>query len=182
MTPGFSGAVLAAARDAAKAYLRIADTSEDALIESLAESALALAEAFVGRALILRGFEDVMPVSRAWQRLDMAPVMAITAVTGIPAEGPEAELPVDAYAIDIDADGNGWIRVLAPGTAGRVRVTFQCGTAIDWDSLPAPIRQAVLLLIEHLFGGAEGAAPPVAAAALLRPWRRLRLRGAEHAA
>ena len=180
--PAFPGAVIAAARDAAKSYLRIAETSEDALIETLAASALALAEQFLGRALIVRGFSAVMPVSRGWQRLDAAPVQAITTVTGIPAEGSAFALPADAYAIDIDAEGEGWLRVIAPGTAGRVRVAFTAGAAAEWDDLPAPVRQGVVLLIAYLFAGAGGEAPPAAAGALLRPWRRMRLAGAEHGA
>jgi len=52
-SPPFPAAAIAAAREAAKAHLRIAGASEDALIDGLAATALALAERFTGTVLIL---------------------------------------------------------------------------------------------------------------------------------
>lgn len=182
-TPPFPGAVLADAREAAKAHLRIATDTEDALIEGLAASALALGEAFAGRAWIAREWTEMLPVSRAWQRLGIGGVTAITGVEGVPAEGAAFALPVEAYAIDLDADGEGWVRVMAPGEAGRVRVTYGAGAAADWASLPPPLAQGVVLLAAFLFEHREGSvAPPAAVSALWRPWRRMRLLGGSHAA
>ena len=92
------------------------------------------------------------------------------------ADGAAFALAADAYAIDIDAGGQGWLRVLAPGAAGRARVTYQAGLAADWAGVPAPLAQGVVLLAAHLFSGAAGE-PPAAVTALWRPWRRLRLAG-----
>lgn len=177
--PPFPAAVLEAARDAAKAQMRIAGDHEDALIEAHAASALALCEAFTGRAAIMRDWTDIVPASRAWQSLGAAPVHAIDGVETLDADGAAATLAPAAYAIDIDANGEGWIRVIAAtlvGTpVGRIRVTFSAGLADDWDALPAPLRQGVVLLIAHLFEARGDAAPPAAVAAFWRPWRRLRL-------
>lgn len=182
MTPVFPDTVLADARDAAKAYLRIETETEDALIERLAASALALGEAFAGRAWIARAWTEILPVSRAWQRLGMAGVTAITGVEGLPADGAAFALPVGSYAIDLDADGEGWVRTVMPGAAGRVRVTYGAGAAAGWDDLPPPLAQGVVLLTAHLFEHREGdAAPPAAVSALWRPWRRMRLGAAEYA-
>ena len=185
--PPFPGAVLAGAREAAKAHLRIATDNEDALIEGLAASGLALGEAFAGRAWIARTWSEMLPVSRAWQRLGIGGVTSITAVENVPAEGAAFALPVEDYAIDLDADGEGWVRVVAPSVAGRVRVTFGAGAAADWGDLPPPLQQGVVLLTAHLFEHRDGpkgpwAAPPAAVSALWRPWRRMRLASAEHAA
>lgn len=172
--PAFPPAAIADARDAARAYLRIAGDGEDALIEQLAATALALGEAFTGTAWIAREWTDVLPVSRAWQMLRASPVTAITAVEGVPAEGSAFALPGDGYAIDIDAGGQGWVRVFAPGIAGRVRVTLSAGAAAGWGDLPPPLAQGAVLLIAHLFEHREtDAAPPAAVSALWRPWRRI---------
>ena len=179
----FPGAVLADAREAAKAHLRIATQDEDALIERLAASALALGEGFAGRAWIAREWTEMLPASRAWQRLGIGNVTAITAVEGLPAEGEAFALPVEGYAIDLDAEGEGWVRVIAPGDAGRVRVSYGAGAAADWGDLPPPLAQGAVLLTAHLFEHREAdAAPPAAVSALWRPWRRMRLTTREHAA
>lgn len=184
MTPAFPEAAIHAARDAAKAYLRIAGDGEDALIEGFAASALALGEAFTGTAWIAReGWQEMLPVSRAWQQLMTVPVGAITAVEGVPAEGAAVALDAGAYAIDIDALGQGWVRMVAPGAAGRVRVTYGAGAAAGWGDLPPPMAQGAVLLIAHLFEHRGGdAAPPAAVAALWRPYRRMRLSAGSHAA
>lgn len=174
--PPFPEAAIAGARDAAKAHLRVAGDDEDALIETLAAAALAIGEAFCGTAWIAREWIDVLPVSRAWQRLGIGAVTAIESVEGLPAEGAAFALPVEAYAIDIDAHGEGWVRTVAPGSAGRVRVTFGAGAAAGWGDLPPPLAQGTVLLIAHLFAHREAdVAPPAAVSALWRPWRRVRL-------
>jgi len=183
LAPPFPGAAIADARAAAKAHLRIAGDGEDGLIDALAASALALGEAFTGTVWIAREWQDVLPVSRAWQRLKTTPVGAITAVEGLSADGAAFALASDAYAIDLDAAGDGWVRVIAPGVKGRVRVTLSAGAAAGWGDLPPPLALGVVLLIAHLFEHREkDAAPPAAVSALWRPWRTLRLRASEHAA
>ena len=174
--PPFPAAAIAAARDAVKAHLRIEGASEDAAIERVAVTALALGEAFTGTAWFARQWQSVTPAIRAWQLLGTAPVTAITAVEGLPADGAAFALPAEAFAIDIDANGQGWVRVMAAGAAGRVRVTFAAGAAAGWGDLPPPLAQGAVLLAAHcLEARAEGAAPPAVVAALWRPWRRIRL-------
>src|SRR3546814_10878034 len=82
-------------------------------------------------------------------RLRWTPVSAITGVTGVPAEGAAFALPIGAYGVDIDGNGDGWVRVTAPGAAGRVDVTFMAGLAPDWAGLPEGIRQGVVRLAAH---------------------------------
>lgn len=176
--PG-AGALAAAdrarVRDAVKALLRVAGDGEDALVEVLADEAAATAEAFLGQLLVARAVRVTVPAGAAWVRLPASPVRAVTGVVAVDDGGAEAALPADGYAIDIDADGDGWVRVRAPGVA-RVRVTLDAGLAADWDAVPAPIRMAVVRLAAHGFATPPGGAvPPAAVTALLRPWRRLRV-------
>ncbi|WP_242147467.1 hypothetical protein [Sphingomonas sp. BAUL-RG-20F-R05-02] len=162
----------AAALAEVKAMLRLVSVEEDALIAALAETALGLAEQFIGQALIAREMRDVLPVSAAWQRLAYAPVRSIGAVAAV--DG--AALASEAYAIDIDAAGDGWVRVIDAGGAGRVAVTFVAGLADGWGAIPAPIRQGAVLLAAHLFTERDAAsAVPAAVTALWRPFRRMAL-------
>jgi len=167
--------VVSAAAAAAGAYLRIVE-APDAVLTQGAGTALALAEAFCGQRLIGRACEDVIGVRAGWQRLVHLPVSAIGGLTGMTAAGGTFALPVNAYAVDIDAGGVGWVRVTAPGAATRVTVAYTAGLAANWDTLPVPVVQGVTLLAAHLFEHREGSVePPAAVAALWRPYRRMRL-------
>lgn len=174
----FAPADLAAGRGAVKDYARVEQGGEDGLIDGLCGTALLLCEAFCGRIGLAREAVELLPVSAEWRRLGAQPVRAITHVEGLPAGEPAFALPVDAFAIDIDADGVGWVRVMRPGAAGRVRVTYDAGLADDWDALPEPLRQGAARLATHLYTHRDDAregSPPAAVAALWRPWRRVAL-------
>lgn len=153
----FPGAAIAGAVAAARGLLR-ADSGEEAVLGAMAASALGLAEAFVGQRLIVRQFADGVAADGAWRRLSAEPVVAI--VPG-------------AAAVDIDADGVGWVRASGGGV---MSVVYSAGLAASWEALPPTLRQGVALLVQHLFEHREGsAAPPAAIAALWRPWRRMRI-------
>jgi uncharacterized phiE125 gp8 family phage protein len=170
--------VTADAVDAAKTYLRIENDEEDATLVSLIGAAIAHAEAFLNLLLLRRTGVERLAASSAWTRIGVTPVQAIVSVTGIPAEGAAFVLPVSAYALDIDGSGDGWVRVTQPGSAGRVDVSVEAGMASSWGAIPEPLRLAVLRLAGHLYAYRDApgdAGPPAAVAALLRPWRRMRL-------
>ena len=179
--------VIADAVAAARAYLRMADVSEAGsgeagVLERLAAAAIEVGEAFCGTRLVRRGFEDLIGAGSGWQRLRGAPVSAIQGMTGLPADGAPFAFAVDAYAIDIDAEGIGWVRVIRPGAAGRAAVSYTAGAAATWDAVPAPIAQGVAMLVAHLLANRGGdAVPPAAVAALWRPFRRIALAGAMRA-
>jgi len=160
-----------------KAYLRISLTDEDALLQGLIAAATETAERFTGQVLVERAIDETMPTSSDWRRLSIRPVRAITAVTGLPAEGAEFALPVDAYAIDIDRNGDGWVRIVRPGAAGRVRVRYLAGMSGDGAGIPETIRHGIVRLAGEYHARREGleTQPPAAVAALWRPWRRMRL-------
>jgi uncharacterized phiE125 gp8 family phage protein len=167
-------AVVADAAAAAKAWLRTAGGDDDAALAGLCASAIGLAEAFCGRALVARAWHDQVAASATWQRLPVQPVTAITAVRD--ADG--ATLAAASYAVDIDAHGVGWIRVTDPSRSARIGVDYAAGDAASWDALPPPIAQGIVTLVAHLFDDRDGAAtPPATVAALWRPWRQLRLGG-----
>jgi uncharacterized phiE125 gp8 family phage protein len=179
VTGGPGAPVLAAADRAAalaevKAQLRHDGGADDVLIGALAETALGLAEQFVGRALIVREMVATMAPAHGWRRLPAGPVRAITAVAvaGV-------ALPGASYAIDIDAGGIGWVKAASDVV---LTVTFSAGDAAGWVQLPVAIRQGVAVLAAHLFTDRDGRQPPPAAVtALWRPHREVRLNLAAHA-
>lgn len=163
----------------AKAYLRMAGSDEDALAARLLRAAAEQCEQFTGKVLLARPFQETMAASAAWQRLRRSPVQAITAVEALRPDGLAAALPAEGYAIDIDARGDGWVRVTAAGEATRVRVTYSAGLAAGWSAAPEALRHGIVRLAAHLYTHRDeekGGAPPAAVTALWRPWRRLGLR------
>src|SRR3546814_11388887 len=77
------------------------------LFRSLVRSATGLCEAFTGQALILRDVAETMVASTDWRRLSLTPVRAVDAVENDAGEPVSA----DNHAIDIDANGDGWVRM-----------------------------------------------------------------------
>lgn len=172
----------AAALAAVKAMLRLVSSDDDALIVSLAETALGVAEQFTGLTLIARAMKDEMPASRAWQQLGAKPVRVIHDIAAIDPSGALSLLESAAYAIDIDAIGEGWVRVIDAGGARRIGVTLVAGLADGWAEIPAPIRQGAVLLAAYLFTERDRpGAPPAAVTALWRPFRTLALDRRRHA-
>jgi uncharacterized phiE125 gp8 family phage protein len=163
----------------AKAYLRVVGSDEDALLERLLRSAAELCEAFTGKVLLSRDFAETVAASSAWRRLERGPVQAIAGVEAIRADGVAQALAVGGYAIDIDARGDGWVRVTDAGGAARVRVSYSAGLAASWAEAPEALRQGAVRLAAHHYAHrdvAEGGGPPAVVTALWRPWRRLGLR------
>lgn len=162
-----------------KAFLRVSVGDEDALLAGLARGAADMCEAFTGRALIDRAVEEVIAASARWTRLGAAPVRSIEGVAALAEDGEASPLAAEAFAIDIDAAGDGWVRVLDAGGAKRVLVSYRAGMAAEPNGVPESLRHGIVRLAAHLYAHrdqAEQAGPPAAVTALWRPWRRLRLR------
>lgn len=162
-----------------KDWLGITTAQDDAPLGQLLRTAIELCEDFTGRMPLTATCEETLCVGGGWQRLSVRPVQAIVLVEGIPSDGPRFTLGSTAYELDLDADGGGAIRVLAPGAAGRIAVRFIAGIAPDWAALPDTLRHGVIRLAAHQHRARESDAaaplPPAAVAALWRPWRRVRL-------
>ncbi len=164
----------AVALNEVKAFLRLATSDEDALIAGFVRSASMACETFTGLTLVAREVRETV-VPGAWRRLEAAPVQAIETVSAVSADGAETVMAAESYRIDIDAAGDGWVRV--PSTECRARVGYIAGLAADWNGLPEPLRQGIVRLSAHLYSarGTADAPPPACVAALWRPWRRMRL-------
>ena len=162
-----------------KSFLRIAVSDEDALLAGLVRGAADMCEVFTGCALVERAVAEVLAAATAWTRLGAAPVRAILGVAALAQDGAATALATAAYAVDIDAAGDGWVRLLGGVDARRIRVSYLAGMAADPNGLPEALRHGIVRLAGHLYthrDRADGAGPPAAVTALWRPWRRLRLK------
>jgi uncharacterized phiE125 gp8 family phage protein len=161
----------------AQAYVRIETGEEEALLAGLIRTASGLCEAFINQVVVARDFEVDVPASSAWERLPLTPVRSMTGVAAVDSSGLATPLASGDFTIDVDFNGDGWVRVAQPGSVSRLRITGRAGMADDENGVPEPIRQGVLRLIAHLFTSRDGAdgEPPAAVTALWRPYRRMRI-------
>lgn len=161
-----------------KAEARTTTSEEDALLAGLVRTATDLCERFTGTLLIAREVTEMVPASIVWARLGATPVRAIETVAAVGHDGVETVLPTGGYAVDIDAAGEGWVRLTASRPERRLKISYVAGLASEPNGIPEALRQGISRLALHSFAqrdAAEPEAPPAAVTALWRPWRRLRL-------
>lgn len=161
----------------AQAYVRVETGEEEAVLAGLLRTASLMCEQFIGQALVNRAFDETLRGSSQWQRLGLTPVRSITGVSLIAEDQSETSLVAGDYAVDIDASGDGWVRLVRSGDDGLVRVQAVAGMASDGNGVPEPLRQGIIRLTAYLFNArdGDGGEPPAAVTALWRPYRRMRL-------
>jgi uncharacterized phiE125 gp8 family phage protein len=145
------------------------DGLEAPAVESALRAGIAVVERRTGRALITRGF--VWRPVRAAAAVPLIPVAAVDAVEVV--RGVE-RIPASGWRLTGE-----WMSGLpcADGS-GPVEVSMTLGFG-PWDAVPADLRQAAILIGAAFYEARGGVAPdmPAAAAALMGPWRRLRIGG-----
>ena len=176
-------------RDEAKAHLRVTDTAEDALIDRLIAVARQAAEAHTQRAFLAQTFRlvrDKWPNALCLS-LPRPPLIAVDAARLYDADGIASVWDAASYSVDVRwtpgrlclKSGATWP---APGRRqGGIEIDFQAGYGANASDVPAALRQAVLMLVAHLYENREAIAGetafeiPAGAAALLAPYRVLSL-------
>jgi len=162
-----------------KQWLGITGSRDDALLTTLLAAAIETCEAFTGQMPLEASCEEMLLSGCGWVSLSTRPVLAISAIDGITADGTRFILSAGNYQTELEADGTGRVRVPLSGSATRIAVRFTAGLAPGWETLPDTIRHGMIRLAahQHRERESEGAAPlpPASVAALWRPWRRVRL-------
>lgn len=174
--------------DEAKAHLRIDHAEEDALLASLITTSRLHIEAALNLAMITQGWcwrFDKWPDAKV-VALPMRPVQSVEAVRIRPADGAVETLSVEDFMLDGSAPArlistnDAWPK---PGVSALgIEIAFTAGFGDAVGDVPAPIRQALLMLVGHWYenrqgtvlGGAETRVPE-SASALLMPYRMVRL-------
>ena len=162
----------------AHAFLRLEVGDDEALLAGLIRTSSALCEQFVGQIIIRREFRELLRVSGDWQSLRSFPVVSITSLNVLDVSGAPVLVGSTDLAVDIDADGRGWVRCVAVPARVQLEVHGTAGLAANANQVPEPLRQGVLRLVAHLHANRDGSGgePPAAVTALWRPYRRLALR------
>jgi uncharacterized phiE125 gp8 family phage protein len=175
----------------AKAHLRVDGSAEDTLIGSLIITSRLHVEAALGLALITQGwsyFLDAWPASGPHVRLPLRPVQSIAAVQLYAADESVETLSPAIYLLDGAAVPPRLVRQGSlpwpppKRTANGIEIAFTAGFGDAAGDVPAPIRQAVLLLVAHWYEhrepieiGAAHTAVPHMVSELLHPYRRVSL-------
>jgi len=174
----------------AKAHLRVDETVEDALINSLILAARLHVERALDMALIEQSWSlylDAWPEERAVS-LPLGPVMTVDAVRVHNAVDEAVTLSPSAYVVDtvsrdariVPRDGLTWPQ---PGRAANgVEIAFTAGFGASAANVPQILRQAILLLIAHWYQerepialGQSALAIPHMVSDLIAPYRQVRL-------
>ena len=142
----------------AKAHLRIDGADEDTLIASLILTSRLHVETALGLALLTQGWRltlDRWPCEKDLE-LPLRPLQTIDSVRVLPAEGAAAVIAPTNYIADVVSVPPRLVRTGViwpqPGKAANgIEIDFTAGYGATPASVPAPIRQALLLLVAHWY-------------------------------
>ena len=187
----------------AKAHLRVDGTAEDTLIASLILTSRLHVEAAAGLALVTQSWSwyldawPVIPEAKPQARLSgtgralefpLRPIQSIAAVRLYDESGAATTLEPSSYLLDGAGLHPRLVRLGAPvwpkpgRIANGIEIAFSAGYGNAAADVPAPIRQAILLLVAHwhehrspLEQGAQPEPLPTMVSELLAPYRAMRL-------
>jgi uncharacterized phiE125 gp8 family phage protein len=174
----------------AKAHLRVDGSAEDTLIASLIVTSRLHVEAAIGLALIAQSWSwyiDAWPPGPAL-KLPLRPVQSVAAVRLYDESAAATSLDPAAYFLDGAGVPPRLVRhgALAWPKPGRIangiEIAFTAGYGSAAADVPAPIRQAILLLVAHWYehrspleDGVHAEPLPDMVSELLAPYRIGRL-------
>lgn len=171
----------------AKAYLRIDDGTEDALITTLIAAARLHVEGVTGQALLTQSWRlvlDAWPEDRL-VRLPVGPVISVTAITTYDMDGVGTAVPLAQFQT-LAGENQLYLPAQVSGMPllrqrAGIEVDYVAGYGVAAD-VPQDIRQALLGLITHWFEhrdavimAGSGAIVPVGFDRLIERYRQVRL-------
>ena len=170
----------------ARAFLRLDDTAEDGLVQTLVASARLHVEAVTGRAMLTQSWRLVLdgwPAERTIA-LPVGPVQALTAVTVFDRDDEPHDLDLAPFSIQAG-------RLLLPqALEGAPALRQRLGLEIDYvgghgdtaEAVPADLKHACLVLVGYWFehrdaviAAGAGAVVPAGFDRLVAPYRRVAL-------
>lgn len=170
----------------AKARLRIDHDADDARIGALIVAARCHAEEYLRRSLITRPWRlvhDRWPMSDRGLVLPRAPLRSVEMVRRRAPDGVWVTLDPTDYRVET-APEPGFLLPAAgkrfpptDGRAGAITIDFTAGYGDDWNAVPAPIREALLMIIAELYEEGPSTPGPIIGTirSLLSPYRLIGL-------
>jgi uncharacterized phiE125 gp8 family phage protein len=162
----------------------VEDEAENAALAGFLRAAIATIEGRTGKVLLRRRF--VMRLDdwrdRLGQTLPLAPVIAVERIEIEDGLGTVSGVPAESWRLIADLQRP---MILPAGVIlphvprlGSVSVTFTAGFGEGWDTVPADLAQAVLMLAAQFYedrsSSAARSALPFGVSALIERWRAVR--------
>lgn len=169
----------------ARAHLRLDDTHEDDLVAALIEAGRLLLESATRLAFIKQSWRLILEEAPRGMRLHLplAPIIAITEIRALDAQGTASVIDQQHYRLRPGAQPP--LLMLDdsfPRPKGGIEIDLEVGFGAAPEQVPAPLRQALRMLIARWFEdrGDGGAMPetgilPADVALMIAPYRHLRL-------
>ena len=180
-----ASAILPITLQEAKDHLRVDSADDDSLIEALIAVAVDRVDGrtgTLGRALITQTWDLVCDLFPWWEiPVPLPPLQSVTSIQYIATDGTLTTLSSSLYKVDTVSEPGRITPAYAqvwPATRDEINavtVRFVAGYGATAQSVPTPIRQALLLTIGHWYLNRETttdarlAEMPLAAQALLAP-------------
>jgi len=147
----------------AKAHLRVDHDDQDDLITAQIKAATAYLDGWsgiLGRALVTQTWRQDLAGFAARMPLPLSPVSAVVSVSFFDTSNVQQILDAGVYDLFADArgayvarrSGQSWPATFRRADAVSIIFTAGYGAAAD---VPEPIRQAILLIVQRLFDGAD---------------------------
>jgi uncharacterized phiE125 gp8 family phage protein len=173
--------------ETAKDHLRVTHNDEDDYISLLITAARKHVEDFTGRALITQTWDqwfDRFPYGGDAESVVKSPIQSVTSVTYVDINGATQTLSTSVYVVDTDSNpalfylayNQTWPTFREQRKAIKIR--FVAGYGDTEASVPAPITQAVMHLVAHMYENREPVSVgntvtqiPFSVEALLTPYR-----------
>ncbi len=174
----------------AKAHMRVDFSDDDDLITALVVAARQQAENHTNRVLLTQTWDwtlDRFPCTRTFE-VPRPPLQSVSSITYKDTNGDEQTFSSSKYLVDTGsergrislADGESWPATKAEINAVTIR--FIAGYGDTAATVPQQIRQAILMMVGHLYEHRESVAAGVAATevpfstrALLGPYEVIRV-------
>lgn len=169
----------------AKDHMRVDHTDDDMLVVSLITAAREYSEMVMSRSIITQTWDVYLDAFADKMKLPVPPLQSVDSIKYIDTEGVEQTLDIGVYTVNTSAMPGyvslaykqSWPSIRDIDNAVTIRITSGYGdSAAD---VPAPVKQAMLLLIGHLYENREASQSvqvhnlPLGYDALIYPYRQV---------
>lgn len=142
-----------------KDHLRILDNAEDNLLDGLIDAATAHfdGEGTLGRAMITQSWAEWVCQAPGWVRLSVGPFQSLTSVEYYDTDNALQTATLSDFETRLDGDFS-WVKPKTDFTwpaaylrEDAIKITYVTGFGDSRTSIPASIRQAILMTAGHWY-------------------------------